>query len=308
MKKLFILLLLLFSLASCDSKENNKEKHDDIGEPVIEAEKGTLENPYTIKEALDVIGTNTSYSKEKIYIKGIVEGSPYFNKNYSSYSVYLVDSTGGKSVQVYSATLDSGINTKTISNGDTIVAGGFYTYYSSKSQPELAGDTKSNVAYPVIYKIINGSGNSNLYETLDNDGKELKEETILFNAEYQSQYAQREDNSYFWRKGDFVFENAAGKDRIEQVVTNLPYRLYVQTIVYCSVTKGKIKYLEFETDSNYPFAGDEQVEHGKVEVVSKTLTRIFAEKGVSKIRIRNQNDIKNKKQIRVNSVKVVYYE
>ena len=140
MKKLFILLLLLFSLASCDSKENNKEKHDDIGEPVIEAEKGTLENPYTIKEALDIIGTNTSYSKEKIYIKGIVEGSPYYNDKYSSYSVYLVDSTGGKSVQVYSATLDSGLNTQTISNGDTIVAGGFYTYYSKNNQPELAGD------------------------------------------------------------------------------------------------------------------------------------------------------------------------
>jgi len=307
MKKLLMFLFLILALTSCDSKENNEKPKEDIIEDV-KAEKGTLDNPYTISEALNIIGTNEAYSKEIIYIKGIVTGKPYYNTKYSSYSVYLIDENGNKNVQVYSATLDQNLNNATVEEGDIIVAGGHYTYYKSKSQPELAGDTKTNVEYPVIYKITKGSKViDNNYESFEADDRLTEEVTITFDEATRDEIASMEGKSYFWRKGNFIFENAAG-ERFEQVDDYLPYRLYVQTIVYLSVKTGTIKYLEFETDQNYPFTGDEQVENGKVDVVSKSLTRIYAAKGATKIRLRNQNDIQNKKQIRVKSIKIVYFK
>lgn len=315
MKKYLLLLLLLLTLVGCDSKNNenvnngqNNTVNINDGEGNQTAEKGTLDNPYTVAEALEVIGTNTSYSTNKIYVKGIVDGKPYFNTKYSSYSVYLIDQAGGKSVQVYSATLASGLSVSSINAGDTVVAGGYYTYYSKNSQPELAGT--SDVEYPVIYKVIRGTGTqaSSDYETIEDDGRQTETVTLEFNESSKEIYATVEGNSWFWRKDNFIFENSAGNERIKEVVNYLPYRFYVQSIVYCSVKTGTIKYLEFETDSNYPFYGDEQVTDCKIEVVSKSLTRIYAKKGVSKVRLRNENDIKNKKQIRVKSVKVVYYK
>ena len=314
MKKYLLLLLLLFTLVGCDSKNNETEPTEpstvEPGGNTTVAEKGTLENPYNITEALAVIGTNSAFSSKKIYIKGTVEGSPYYNTTYSSYSVYLVDKAGGKSVQVYSGTLDSKIAGTKIEQGDTVVAGGYYCYYTKNNQPELAGDKSTE--YPVIYEIIKGSGSatqtSNEYETLDDDGRETASVLLEFNEETKNNCTSVEGKSYFWKKDNFIFENSAG-ERFEAVQGYFnPYRLYVQTIVYMSVKEGTIKYLEFVTDQNYAFAGDEQVTDGKVEVVSRTLTRIYAKKGVKKIRLRNQNDIQNKKQIRVYSVKVVYYK
>ena len=303
MKKLFILLFLMFALVGCDVNKNDATNNTN---DIVEGPKGSLENPYTISEAIDIIGTNTAYSKDVIYVKGIVSGAPYYNTKYSSYSIYLVDQGDNKTIQVYSATLKNGLSVSSIEEGDYIIAGGHYTYYSKNSQPELAGDTKTNVDFPVIYDVKKDS-NSGLdnYETFEEDERKTESETIVFDEETRDKYAQMEGKSYFWRKGNFIFENAAG-DRYQQV-DNLPYRLFVQTIVYLSVKEGTIKYIEFETESSYPFSGDEQVTDGRVEVVSNTLTRIYAKKGVKKIRLRNQNDIEYKKQIRVKSIKVVYF-
>ena len=140
MKKVFIFLFMLLALTSCDSEKKEEQEDDDI----IEYEKGTLENPYTITEALEIIGTNPSYSTDTIYIEGTVSGSAYYNSKYSSYSVYLKDDGTEKTVQVYSATLDSSLSNVKIEEGDKVVASGHYTYYSSKNQPELAGDTKNS--------------------------------------------------------------------------------------------------------------------------------------------------------------------
>ena len=301
MKKLFILLFLMFALVGCDVNKNDATNNTN---DIVEGPKGSLENPYTINEAIDIIGTNTTYSKDVIYVKGIVSGSPYYNSKYKSYSIYLVDQGGTKRVQVYSATLNNDLSITSIEEGDLVVAGGHYTYYSKNNQPELAGDT--NVSYPIIYKVTKGNGLSlDNYETFEEDERKTESETIVFDEATKAEYASMEGKSYFWRKGNFIFENAAG-DRYQQV-DNLPYRLFVQTIVYLSVKEGTIKYIEFETESSYPFSGDEQVTDGRVEVVSNTLTRIYAKKGVKKIRLRNQNDIEYKKQIRVKSIKVVYF-
>lgn len=303
MKKLFILLFLMFALVSCDSKKDNNLEPENT---ILLDKRGSLTNPYSIGEALNIIGTDQAYSKDVIYIQGYVLGKPYFNSKYSSYSIYLVDQGDNKTIQVYSATLKNGLSVSSIEEGDYIIAGGHYTYYSKNSQPELAGDTKTNVDFPVIYDVKKDS-NSGLdsYEKYEDDDRITQSEVITFDEETRDKYAQMEGKSYFWRKGNFIFENAAG-DRYQQV-DNLPYRLFVQTIVYLSVKEGTIKYIEFETESSYPFSGDEQVTDGRVEVVSNTLTRIYAKKGVKKIRLRNQNDIEYKKQIRVISIKVVYF-
>ena len=321
MKKYFLLFLLLLTLVGCDSKatESNNDGSGvvDSGNgtedgDVVTGEKGTLGNPYTIAEALTIIGTESTFSTNEIYIKGKVEGKPYYNTKYSSYSVYLVDDAGGKTVQVYSATLANGLSVSSINEGDLIVAGGHYTYFQKNSQPELAGDNASKTPYPVIYSINGVSANPSAddanYETIDDDGRATETVTLEFNEESKNAYATVEGFSWFWRKDNFVFENSAGQYRINEVITYLPYRFYVQSIVYCSVKTGTIKYLEFETDQNYPFYGDEEVTNCKVEVVSKTLTRVYAKKGYSKVRLRNENAIKNKKQIRVKSIKVVYYK
>lgn len=304
MKKLLILLFLLFALVSCDSKNDNNLEPENT---ILLDKRGTLNNPYSIDEALSIIGTDQAYSKDVIYIQGYVLGKPYFNSKYSSYSIYLVDQGDNKTIQVYSATLKNGLSVSSIEEGDYIIAGGHYTYYSKNSQPELAGDTKSNVDFPVIYDVKKDSNSGiDSYEKYEDDERITQSEVITFDEETRDKYAQMEGKSYFWRKGNFIFENAAG-DRYEQVTDNLPYRLYVQTICYLSVKTGTIKYLEFETLEDFPFSGDEQVENGKVDVVSKTLTRIYAKKGATKIRLRNQNDIQYKKQIRVKSIKVVYF-
>lgn len=304
MKKLLILLFLLFALVSCNSKKDNNLEPENT---ILLDKRGTLNNPYSIGEALSIIGTDQAYSKDVIYIQGYVLGKPYFNSKYSSYSIYLVDQGDNKTIQVYSATLKNGLSVSSIEEGDYIIAGGHYTYYSKNSQPELAGDAKTNVDFPVIYDVKKDSNSGiDSYEKYEDDERITQSEVITFDEETRDLYAQMEGKSYFWRKGNFIFENAAG-DRYEQVTDNLPYRLYVQTICYLSVKTGTIKYLEFETLEDYPFSGDEQVENGKVDVVSKTLTRIYAKKGTSKIRLRNQNDIQYKKQIRVKSINVVYF-
>jgi len=310
MKKVLLLFLFMFFLVGCDSTNQADTKTDiqtqENENPTVEAKKGTLENPYTVAEALNIIGTKTEFSTEKIYVEGIVTGKPYFNTKYNSYSVYIADSASGKTVQVYSATLDSSLGSAKPEAGDRIVAGGYYTYYAKNSQPELGGSAA--VEYPVIYKIIKGvDSSSSEFETYEDDGRATESVMLEFTEANKEAYATVEENSWFWRKDNFVFENSAGEDRIKEVVNYLPYRFYVQSIIYCSVKKGTIKYLEFTTDSHYGFGGDEQITNGKIEVVSNTLTRVYAKKGYNKIRIRNQNDIKNKKQIRVISIKVVYY-
>lgn len=177
MKKFLLILLGLFALVSCgqdntttsvleesalqESGQNGTETPSSASSTSsttttaeVLGQKGTLENPYSIAEALEIIGTSTNFSTEKIYITGIVSSEPYYNKKYNSYSVYLKDPDGSKTVEVYSATLDSSVSG--VPNvGDTVVSGGYYTYYEKNKQPELAGS--KTVEYPIIYKIIPAS-------------------------------------------------------------------------------------------------------------------------------------------------------
>jgi hypothetical protein len=59
----------MFFLVGCDSTNQADTKTDNETQesenPTVEAKKGTLENPYTVAEALNIIGTKTEFSTEK---------------------------------------------------------------------------------------------------------------------------------------------------------------------------------------------------------------------------------------------------
>ena len=97
-KKLCVLLGIgLFALAGCGSNpttENTietetKEVQEATTKEALEStttkleptktvygKKGTIGNPYSVSEALEIIGTSASFSNEKIYVTGIVSEKP----------------------------------------------------------------------------------------------------------------------------------------------------------------------------------------------------------------------------------------
>ena len=290
------------------SSESSQSQSSAVGE------RGTLTNPYSIAEALQIIGTNTSFSTKMIYIKGIVREKPYYNDKYKSYSSYLIDDTGSTdNVQVYSGTIDANAGYSDIKEGDTVVAGGYYTYFQKNSQPELAGNS-DGVTYPIYYQIIRGGASvPTTYETKEDNGKETVTTTIEFtedNAKTMSGINDKNGN-YLWTNGIVSMEYDAGTQYSFTQYTD-PFRFYVGTYLHIRVSSGKIKYLQFNTNNNYPFTGDEPVTNGKTEVESDAKTYVFAKTGTNYIKIHNSNkgEVKNVliKQKRFYSLTVVSYK
>jgi ABC-type Fe3+-hydroxamate transport system substrate-binding protein len=124
-KRLCILLGLgLFALAGCGSNTtSDMPLQDETTTKVDEAttkealesttttkveptktvygEKGTIGNPYSVSEALEIIGTSASFSNEKIYVTGIVSEKPYYDEKHKSYSAYLIDSDSYGNIEIY---------------------------------------------------------------------------------------------------------------------------------------------------------------------------------------------------------------
>ena len=306
------------SLTSEQSSESSNASSSEAissSSQVVVGEKGTLTNPYTIAEAIAIIGKTTTYSSKQIYIKGIVREKPYYNEKYQSYSAYLVDQGGTASVQVYSGTIDANAGQKDIKEGDTVIAGGYYCYYEKNSQPELAGDTKSNVAYPIYYSIVrSGVVIEDTFETLEDDGRETVTTTLEFtaaNAETMAGTSETNPKNIAWKCGIVTMEYDPGSQYSFELHTD-PFRFYVGTYLHIRVSTGKIKYLQFDTNSNYPFTGDEPVTYGKTDVQSTTKTYIFAKTDTNYIKIHNSNKGQVKdvpiKQKRFQKLTVVSYK
>ena len=324
MKKQLLLVATVLALTACANSKSNSANNtnsnadnsasiSNSSEESVSGPKGTLTNPYTIAEAIAIIGKNTSYSAETIYIKGIVSEKPYFNQKYSSYSSYLVDQGGTASVQVYSGTIDANAGQSDVQQGDTVIAGGHYTYYEKNGQPELAGD--SSTPYPVYYKIIrSGVVVEETYESLEDNGKETVTTKIEFtaaNAETMSGYSEKNPEHIVWTSGIVTMEYDPGTQYSFQQYTD-PFRFYVGTYLHIRVSSGKIKYVQFDTDTNYPFTADEPVTYGKTQVESTTKTYILAKTNTNYIKIHNSNKGQVKdvfiKQKRFYSMTVVSYK
>ena len=329
-KKLsFLAIVFLFSLASCGTE--NKESSSiettstleetttfetttfettttkEIPTTTATGEKGTITNPYTVAEALEIIGTNSTISTEKIYVTGIVESKPYYNDKYSSYSSYLIDKDGGKTIQVYSGTIDRNAGKREIKEGDTVVACGYYMYFAKNNQPELAGD--SSHEYPVYVKVERNTSTTpqtNTYETKEDNGKETITTTIEFN---EANMALEYDNdSMTWKKDNITLQFDEGTQYSWKM--NVPYRFYVGTYMHIRSTSS-IKYILFETENNYPFYVEMPITNGQMEVLGNS-TYIYAKTGTNYIKIHNSNkgEVKNVpvKQARITKMTVVSYK
>ena len=307
-RKLFWLIpQLALLLVGCGN--NNNGGSNVVPPPPVVEELGTLNNPYTVEQALAVIGTNTSLSTNEIFVKGIVNANPSFNSTYNSFSVYLVDKFGdSKNVQVYSATIDANAGYTDLQRGDTIVAGGHYMYYSQKSQPELAGS--KDYGYPVIYK-IERTGDPTSYEDETDNGKATESVTFIFNESEKNYETSWADDDLVMQLGKVKIVNDPGSQYSFSPDNNYPYRFYVGTYFHISVSSGTLKYLIFETEQYYPFYKEMPLTNAKMVIESNTKTKIFAEVGYSKIKIHNSNYGQTKdvyvKQVRIKKITAIYY-
>ena len=108
---------------------------------------GTLSNPLTVDEAIDVINiTGTDETPEPLYIRGIVSSNTAYKQQYSNYDeIWLEDDSGtAHSFELYRAKLDNGI-TGNYTAEDSMVGKEAVVYgYGKvfKGQPELT--TSSN--------------------------------------------------------------------------------------------------------------------------------------------------------------------
>lgn len=142
MKKIFVFLFIFLALAGCSQK--NKDS--------MEYEKGTINNPYSIGEAVDIIGSFKSNSHKTLYVEGIIIDEPIYDEKNKSYTFSLKDVLSSETIQMNSATLDSSLANSKITSGDKIVAAGYYSYLSTDYQPKAT--YKINITYAVIRKII----------------------------------------------------------------------------------------------------------------------------------------------------------
>ncbi|MDD5822410.1 MAG: hypothetical protein PUD23_10235 [Prevotella sp.] len=107
-------------------------------------EKGqSKENPYTVKEAVDLINSGKAGSTE-VYVKGIVSSVDYYNTEYKSLSYYLSDDGKTEDLQVYSGKGLNGADFNSKSDlkvGQTVIVKGTLVNYKGNT-PEMAQGSK----------------------------------------------------------------------------------------------------------------------------------------------------------------------
>ena len=118
---------------------------------------GTLENPLTVDEAIDVISiTGSDATAKQMYVKGIATSNSAYNTEYSNYDyVWLQNEDGStpQALQLFRITASDAIKntygTANSMNGKEIVAYGYGMYYKNTTY-EIA---KSNNISPVIKSV-----------------------------------------------------------------------------------------------------------------------------------------------------------
>lgn len=110
-------------------------------------EKGqSKENPYTVKEAVDLINSGKAGSTE-VYVKGIVSSVDYYNTEYKSLSYYLSDDGKSKVLDVYSG---KGLNGADFSGksdlkvGQTVIVKGKLELFTDKKGNKIPEVSQSS--------------------------------------------------------------------------------------------------------------------------------------------------------------------
>ena len=112
------------------------------------------ENPYTVKEAVDLIKSGKAGNTE-VYVKGIVSKLDYYNSEYKSLSYYISDDGKTEDMQVYSGKGLNGADFNSKSDlkvGQTVVVKGVIKSFDKKGTIIYEVDKNSQIVS------IEGSG------------------------------------------------------------------------------------------------------------------------------------------------------
>lgn len=111
------------------------------------SEKGqSKENPYSVKEAVDLINSGKAGSSE-VFVKGIVSSVDYYNTKYKSLSYYLSDDGTSKDLDVYSG---KGLNGADFSGksdlkvGQTVIIKGKLELFTDKNGNKIPEVSQSS--------------------------------------------------------------------------------------------------------------------------------------------------------------------
>ncbi|MCR5433854.1 MAG: hypothetical protein K6F20_05605 [Bacteroidaceae bacterium] len=102
---------------------------------------GTLDNPYTVAQALEIINAGT-YTKDKVYVSGIVSKIDEISTQYGNATYYISDDgKTDKQLQVFRGYTLGGEKFQSEDDlmvGDKVIVWGVLTLYNSKT-PEITG-------------------------------------------------------------------------------------------------------------------------------------------------------------------------
>ena len=102
---------------------------------------GTLDNPYTVAQALEIINAGT-YTKDKVYVSGIVSKIDEISLQYGNATYYISDDgKTDKQLQVFRGYTLGGEKFQSEDDlmvGDKVIVWGVLTLYNSKT-PEITG-------------------------------------------------------------------------------------------------------------------------------------------------------------------------
>lgn len=111
-------------------------------------EKGqSKENPYTVKEAVDLIKDGKAPTSE-VYVKGIVSKLDYYNSEYKSLSYYISDDGKTEDMQVYSGKGLNGADFNSKSDlkvGQTVIVKGVIKSFDKKGTTIYEVDKNSQI-------------------------------------------------------------------------------------------------------------------------------------------------------------------
>ena len=128
------------------------------GDSTVTTGNGTLESPYTVAQALDVISKQSGdfdYSG-KVYVKGVVTGTVSTGSE-GDYKFDIIDSGTTTQITVYYAAP----NGKTVESGDTVVvSGSLVSYNGTKELTSHKNQDKTVVTPCQIESVTKGTGGS----------------------------------------------------------------------------------------------------------------------------------------------------
>lgn len=139
----FALAMAVMTLSSCEDVPAPYDTNYNGGdtpkpsEKVDPAGEGTLDSPYNVARALDLINAG-SYTSDQVYLKGIVSGTPSIDTSFGNAVYYLVDVTGSSNrLEIYRGYYYNGDKftaTDQIKEGDTLVVRGVLTNYNGTAE------------------------------------------------------------------------------------------------------------------------------------------------------------------------------